>query len=64
MCTRLLSVDVLLVVNGGYAASRAESLWLSDETNTLEARLSLARFVEHNGKPEAFRTGCGRAAAV
>ena len=61
MCTRLLNLDVLLVVNaGGYA----ESLWLSDETNILEARLSLALLVEHNGKPEAFRTGCGRAAKV
>jgi hypothetical protein len=50
----------------GFAASRAESLWLSVRPSNRE-RLRLARRSREqscalDGKPEAFRTGGGKAA--
>jgi|KBSSwiStaDraftv2_1062776.scaffolds.fasta_scaffold2133444_2 hypothetical protein len=52
----------------GFAASRAESLWLSVmplETQRLRlGRRSREKSDGLNGKPEAFRTGGGKAACT
>jgi len=50
----------------GFAASRAESLWLSvrylEEGEASPRRLSRQKVHGLDGKPEAFRTGGGKAA--
>jgi hypothetical protein len=57
------------VIRGGFAAFRAESLRLSDPTpKRIEAKPhgggAAGLFWSATGKPEAFRTDCGKAARL